>query len=102
MKDDASQLRATPPVWRQPDGAAVSCVEKIKVLNENYAELRQLAQDAFEDALLMGCSETQIRGVFQDLVQALVNPYPQPHPGAAAGEPVPVATPVNRYDDGPA
>ena len=64
------------PVWRHDDGAPVSCVEKIKVLNENYAELRQIAQDAFEDALLMGCSEAQVREVLRDLIDTLVNPYP--------------------------
>jgi hypothetical protein len=63
------------PVWRQDDGAPVSCVEKIKVLNENYAELRQIAQDAFEDALLMGCSEAQVRDILRELVDALENPY---------------------------
>jgi len=67
--------RPTPPVWRQPDGAAVSCVEKIKVLNENYAELQQIAQDALEDALLMGCSEAQMRQALHGLIDALVNPY---------------------------
>ncbi|HYA65794.1 MAG TPA: hypothetical protein VEE84_03855 [Burkholderiaceae bacterium] len=64
-----------PPIWRQEDGAPVSCLEKIKVLNENYAELQQIAQDALEDALLIGCSETQIRRVLHELVDALVNPY---------------------------
>jgi hypothetical protein len=63
-------------MWRQPDGAPVSCVEKIKVLNENYAELRQLAQDALEDALLMGCSEEQMRAALHALVDELSNPYP--------------------------
>jgi hypothetical protein len=62
-------------VWRQPDGAPVSCVEKIKVLNENLAEIRQMAQDALEDAILMGCDETQIRKVLSDMVRELANPY---------------------------
>ncbi len=66
----------TPPVWRQPDGSPVSCLEKIKVLNENYAELHQIAQDALEDALLMGCSEEQIRAALRQMVDELVNPYP--------------------------
>ena len=26
-------------VWRQPDGKAVSCLEKIKVLNQNIQEI---------------------------------------------------------------
>lgn len=53
----------------------VSCTEKIKVLNENLAEIRQLAQDALEDAILMGCDEAQIRKVLNDLVVSLENPY---------------------------
>ena len=63
------------PVWRQPDGKVVSCTEKIKVLNENLAEIRQLAQDALEDAVLMGCDEAQIRNVLNELVVSLENPY---------------------------
>lgn len=62
-------------VWRQPDGKPVSCVEKIKVLNQNLDEIRQMAQDALEDAILMGCDEGQVRGVLQRLVDDLQNPY---------------------------
>ena len=67
---------AEAPVWRQPDGSPVSCVEKLKVLNENYEELRQIAQDALEDALIMGCSEQQVREALHQLVDELLNPYP--------------------------
>jgi hypothetical protein len=63
------------PVWRQPDGKPLSCVEKIKVLNENLAEIRQLAQDALEDGLLMGGSEDQLRMVLRELIDNLENPY---------------------------
>ena len=63
------------PIWRQPDGKPLSCYEKIKVLNENLAEIRQLAQDALEDGLLMGCSEDQLRQVLGDLIDTLENPY---------------------------
>jgi hypothetical protein len=63
------------PTWKKPDGSPVSCVEKIKVLNENFAELRQGAQDALEDAVLLGCSEAQIREVLHQLVDELENPY---------------------------
>ncbi|MCE1239256.1 MAG: hypothetical protein LWW83_04925 [Azonexaceae bacterium] len=65
-------------VWRRPDGSIVACTEKIKVLRENLAELRQIAQDAFEDALLMECEESQIRAVFLELIEQLENPYPSP------------------------
>jgi hypothetical protein len=63
------------PVWRTPEGEPVSCVEKIKVLNENLAELRSLAQDALEDAVLIGCDEVQVREVLAGIVAGLVNPY---------------------------
>jgi len=63
------------PVWVTPEGEPVSCVEKIRVLNENLEELRALAQDALEDAVLMGCDEAQFRDVLRRLAAGLVNPY---------------------------
>jgi hypothetical protein len=65
----------TVPMWRDADGKPVSCLEKIKVLNDNFAELRSLAQDALEDAILMGCDEAQFRAVLHELVDELRNPY---------------------------
>ena len=62
-------------VWRQPDGTLVSCVDKLKVLNENLEEIRQVCQDAFEDAVLMGCDEGQVRDVLEAIVAGLENPY---------------------------
>ena len=63
------------PLWRQPNGEPVSCREKLVVLNENLEEIRELAQDALEDGVLMGCDETQLRQVLGDLMASLVNPY---------------------------
>jgi hypothetical protein len=68
----------SPPTWKQPDGKPVSCLEKIKVLNQNLEEIRGLAQDALEDAVLMGCDEAQIRAVFNDMLEGLTNPYRKP------------------------
>jgi hypothetical protein len=62
-------------VWRTPEGEPVSCVEKIKVLNQDFEELRQLAQDALEDAVLMGCDEAQVRRELDRLIASLSNPY---------------------------
>lgn len=66
------------PVWRDGDGAPLSCREKIKVLNENLGEIGEMAQDALEDAILMGCDEAQVRTVLNDLMASLVNPYQKP------------------------
>jgi len=63
------------PTWRTPQGEPVSCIEKIKVLNENLEEIQAMAQEALEDALLMGCDEAQFRQVMQAMAEGLVNPY---------------------------
>lgn len=77
---DASEMvrRKSPVtgiVWRQPDGKLVSCEEKLAVLNENLSEIREYCQEAFEDAVLMGCDEAQVREVFESIVKAIENPY---------------------------
>ncbi|HEX2150989.1 MAG TPA: hypothetical protein VHG31_03190 [Stellaceae bacterium] len=45
------------------------------MLNENLAELRALAQDALEDAVLIGVDERQVREVLAGILAGLVNPY---------------------------
>ena len=61
-------------IWTRPDGSVVACHEKVLVLNENYGELKQLLQDALDDALLMGCDETQLRAILHSLVDSLRSP----------------------------
>ena len=63
------------PTWQKPSGAAVACVEKIKVLNENLTELRTLAQETLDDAILLGCSKTQVRQILQGMLDDLDSPY---------------------------
>jgi len=63
------------PIWLRDDGSIVSCTEKIKVMRENFEEIQQIAQDAFEDGLLLEVSETQMRETLHKLVENLVNPY---------------------------
>jgi hypothetical protein len=62
-------------IWRTPEGEPLSCHDKIKVLTENLGELREMAQEALEDAVLMGCDEAQFRDVVAALMAGLVNPY---------------------------
>ena len=65
---------ATPAQWLGPEGAPVTCEEKIKILNENLAEIRALCAEALHDAALMGCSEQFARDVFLDAIAALPSP----------------------------
>jgi hypothetical protein len=63
------------PKWVRDDESVVSCTEKVKVMTENFDELKQIAQDALEDGLLMEVSETQMRKALHQLVDDLINPY---------------------------
>jgi hypothetical protein len=64
-----------PETWIGPDGEPVTCVDKLALLNENLEELHEMAQEALEDAVVMGCDETQIRKVLSDMIAALEEPF---------------------------
>ncbi len=61
-------------MWVQADGTPVSCLEKLKTLRENDAEVRQVLQDAFDDAVLMGVDEAAMRAVLIGVVEGLRSP----------------------------
>jgi len=65
----------TLPIWVRDDGSVISCVEKVKVMRENFEEIKQIAQDALEDGLLLEVSETQMREALHKLIDQLINPY---------------------------
>ncbi|MDI1360579.1 hypothetical protein [Methylotenera sp.] len=67
------------PKWVRDDDSVVACTEKVKVMTENFDEIKQIAQDAFEDGLLMEVSEEQMREALHRLVDMLVNPYQKNH-----------------------
>ena len=71
----SSPDKTTWPKWVRDDQSVVSCTEKIKVMTENFDEIKQIAQDALEDGLLMEVSEQQMRDALHQLVDSLVNPY---------------------------
>jgi hypothetical protein len=63
-----------PTHWPGLDGNAVGCREKLKMLAENHAEVAQVLQDAFEDAILMGVEEQAFRDVLMAIVAGLESP----------------------------
>lgn len=75
VRKNSATRKLALPTWRTPEGEVVSCLEKIKVLNENLEEIRELAQEALEDAVLMGADEAQFRAVLHAIADALANPY---------------------------
>jgi hypothetical protein len=70
-------MNTDPPIiWLGPDGEVIACVEKNKVLRENLEEIRQICQDALDDAMLMGCTQEQFRAVLAEMAQTLQTSYP--------------------------
>lgn len=65
----------TDPLWRAPDGKPVSCVEKLKVLEQNLDEFKAMALEFLEDASLMGCDVDGVRTVLKAAVDAIPTPY---------------------------
>lgn len=64
----------SPIAWPQADGTPVSCREKVRTLEENHDEARQVLQDAFEDAVLIGVDEAAMRRILAGLVEGLESP----------------------------
>ncbi len=60
-----------PAQWIGRDGMPMTCDEKISLLNDNLQEIHELCQQAFEEAMHMGCSEEFLRIVLQDMVMSL-------------------------------
>lgn len=75
MPDSKPRSSVEPKTWEQPNGEPVACEESIVVLRENLAEIQDICQEAFEDAILMDVSEAQFRKVLHALVDELANPY---------------------------
>ena len=64
--------------WPQADGSPIACRDKLRTLAENHAELSQVMQDAFEDAVLMGVDEQAMRAILANLVASLRSPKRAP------------------------
>ena len=49
MKKDKEYL------WVDKNKKVISCDESNKILNENFYEVKNIIQNSFDDAILMGC-----------------------------------------------
>ncbi|MBY0379556.1 MAG: hypothetical protein K2P99_04035 [Burkholderiales bacterium] len=68
-------MKKAMPIWLSETGEKVSCIEKIKVMQQNLQELQQMAQDAYEDGILMGIAPKQLKQFILELMNNLHNPY---------------------------
>ena len=72
---DRNDSLAPPEVWVASDGSIISCTEKVKVLEDNWNEVRELLQNALDDAVLMGCTQAQFKHEYTRLINALQSEY---------------------------
>ena len=75
IKKDITRLLAEPETWDKTGGGIMDCDESIIVLRENLLEIRNICQEALEDAILMEVSEDQFREVLKNIIIGLKNPY---------------------------
>ena len=56
-----------PKVWKASDNSKISCKEKIVILNNNVIELKNLMNQIYDEAILMGVDRKQIKKVINNL-----------------------------------
>ena len=56
MKKSSNHL-----LWYGKGNKIISCDETNKVLNENYMEIKNIVQNSYDDAILMGCDENDFK-----------------------------------------
>ena len=77
MESKHSEIKtaALTTTWLDKQGSPLGCTEKIKILDENLMEIKEICQGALEDAISMGCDETQIREVLGQIIATLPKPF---------------------------
>ena len=70
MKPDKSVI---PKYWLGKDKLKISCKEKIKVLNNNIDELQEMISDIYDEAILIGIDEKQLKEVLIKIVKNIKN-----------------------------
>ena len=58
-------------LWIDKNHKIISCEETNKVLNENFIEVSSVLQSAFDDAILIGCSEDDFKKKVIKLINSL-------------------------------
>ena len=58
-----------PKIWYSKNKEKLSCKEKILLLNNNILEFYELANEIYDEAILMGVRKEQIKEVLADTVK---------------------------------
>lgn len=81
MSDSSVNRSFIPEHWIGRDGMPLEAKEKISLLNDNLDEIHERCQQAFTEAVQMGCSEEFVRIVLQNMVDSLKRNGEQPSNG---------------------
>lgn len=79
--DRATRGQRKDTLWRSPAGGPISCLEKLKVLEEGVAELEQVFLDLLEDAVVLGCAQASTRIQLLDRLRRITSALPDRHLG---------------------
>ena len=52
-----------PKYWLGKNKLKISCKEKIKILNNNIDELQEMISEIYDEAILLGIDEKQLKDV---------------------------------------
>ena len=74
MENESSKVKAR---WKRPSGRVLACIEKNKVMDENFEEIKGMLKDALDDAILMGCSEASFKKAYLEMISELHSEYPE-------------------------
>ena len=58
-----------PKTWYSKNREKLSCKEKILLLNKNILEFHELANEIYDEAILMGVSKEQIKEVLASTIE---------------------------------
>ena len=58
-----------PKIWYSKNKEKLSCKEKISLLNRNIIEFHELANEIYDEAILMGVRKEQIEEVLANTVK---------------------------------
>jgi len=58
-----------PKVWYSTDKVKISCKEKILLLNKNIQDFNEVAQEIYDEAILMGVKKEQIEEILEAVIK---------------------------------
>lgn len=58
-----------PNYWIGKNKEKISCKEKIKILNSNIDELQEMISEIYDEAILIGIDEKQLKDVLLEIIK---------------------------------